>query len=60
MKNKYKIDINSYVSGVNPVAMFVKRPWRWYWEHVESFKTIEDAQENYSAMLDRLPVHLSR
>lgn len=59
MKNKYKIDVNSYVSGRWPVAIYVKRPWRWYWEHMESFETIEDAQKKFSAIMERLPIFLS-
>lgn len=59
-KNRYKIDVNSYVTGPNQFALYVKRPWRWHWEHVESFKTIEDAQKYFDAAFLSVPIYLTR
>lgn len=60
MKNKYKIDVNSYVSGAMPFALYVKRPFRWYWEHIESFKTLEEARAKFDATLLSVPIYLER
>lgn len=60
MKNRYKIDVNSYVSGSHPFALFVKRPWGWRWEHIESFKTIEDAKQHFSTTMQAVPIYLER
>lgn len=60
MKNQYKIDVNSYVSGSYPFALYVKRPWHWRWEHIESFKTIEDAQKHFDATFLSAPIYLTR
>ena len=60
MKNRYKIDVNSYVSGSNQFALYVKRPWHWYWELIESFKTIEDALAHFNAAYLSVPIYLER
>ena len=60
MKNQYKIDVNSYVSGAMPFALYVKRPWHWRWEHIESFPTIEAAQAKFDANFLSVPIYLER
>lgn len=55
--NKYKIDVNRYVSGSCPYALYVKRPWRWYWEHLESFETVDAARAAH-AKLTAMPIFL--
>ncbi len=56
--NKYKIDINSYVSGPYKYALYVKHPWHWRWELLESFETVEDAKKAH-AILASMPIYLT-
>lgn len=60
MKNKYKIDVNSYVTGSYPFALYVKRPLSWRWIHMESFKSIDDAQKYFDANMLTVPIYLER
>lgn len=51
MGNIYKIDINSYISGTYPFALYVKRPGIFSkWEFIESVKSKEEGQ----AIFDKL------
>ena len=55
--NKYKIDTNSYITGAYKYALYVKRPWQFWWRHVESFETTEAAKAAWEK-LDALPIYL--
>lgn len=63
---RWKIDANCYRSEHFPVALYRWVPRRalrlsGHWEHVESFKTREDARANHEAIEAKttgLPIYL--
>lgn len=55
--NRYKIDVNTYVSSSFPYALYVKRAWWRRWQHIESFKTVEAAKAVHD-QLAAMPIFL--
>lgn len=58
MKNKYKIDFNTYSADTFPYALYVKPPGIFSrWKHVASYKTKESAMALYEKLVG-LPEYL--
>jgi hypothetical protein len=58
MANIYKIDINSYISGTFPLALYVKRPEIFSkWEFIESIRSKEEGQAFFDKLCE-LPILL--
>lgn len=55
--NYYKIDWNRYSTDSYPYALFSRRAWWRRWEHVQSFRTIDEAKSLHQK-LKGLPIPL--
>jgi hypothetical protein len=55
--NRYKVDLNSYSAEAYPYALFVKRGYFSKWEHMASYKDVNEALAFHRKLL-RLPIYL--